>query len=785
MNYSILCVLALFFSLNSLAQNKKLDSLLHVLNNNKGMNFSEDTSKMSLLAFLGNAYLKKDFDTSYMYHLKAIDYGKSKMKSSTYSKDERLDMNLWVLYVDYLVGFNHYRKDDFEQGYLHGNSVLEKLQALEENVNGKARERLFNIQSRIYLYMATSKIKESKYDDAIALFEIGLKTADKTDDLRSRALMYNNLGVLFKKTGNYKGAIENYINALGIYEKEGDLKGAVNTYTNIGVIFKNLKEYEKALEYYDKSIQISQENDFKLNIAKNLNNKGIVYKDLNRFEEAEDSYLKSIALAIEIGEKSSEISAKINLGILYKHLKKYDESEKILLDVLVLLKSSNDQHEKVTVLLALSDTYLTSDQTSKAGKHLSEALRIAYSIDSDVLRRDVNFHLFRFNEKTGNYAKALGYYKTYIELKDTLSDIDSQKEVMQKELEFNYEKKRMTDSLTNALEIQREREISEVEIEKRNVEIAASTQRQYFLFGGLALLAAFAFIVFNRLRVTRRQKLVIEDQKRIVDTKNREITDSIKYAKRIQDAILPDNVTLQETLKDGFILFQPKDVVSGDFYWMEVANNSIYIAAADCTGHGVPGALVSVVCSNALSKTLFEEGVQETGLILDKTRDLVIERLSKSSDNVQDGMDISMVKLPLNYHELGSFEIEFSGANNPLWIVRSNEAGVAELIEIKGDKEPIGKYAKQTPFTTHRLELLKNDSFYLFSDGFSDQFGGDTIEKRNLGGKKLKSAVFKRYLCESHHLSMDEQHTYLMNVLTTWRGDLEQNDDIVVLGVRI
>jgi serine phosphatase RsbU (regulator of sigma subunit) len=196
--------------------------------------------------------------------------------------------------------------------------------------------------------------------------------------------------------------------------------------------------------------------------------------------------------------------------------------------------------------------------------------------------------------------------------------------------------------------------------------------------------------------------------------------------------------------------------------------NSIYFAAADCTGHGVPGALVSVVCSNAISKALLEEGITDTGKILDRTRELVIEKFSKSEENVKDGMDISLCRL-----DIANKSLQWSGANNPLWIIRNGE-----LIEIKPDKQPIGNYAETKPFTSHDMELKTGDTIYVFTDGFQDQFGGER-------GKKFKASKLKELLLSVQNEKMDDQKIIIDNTFEKWRGNLEQNDDVCVIGVRI
>lgn len=216
----------------------------------------------------------------------------------------------------------------------------------------------------------------------------------------------------------------------------------------------------------------------------------------------------------------------------------------------------------------------------------------------------------------------------------------------------------------------------------------------------------------------------------------------------------------------------PKDIVAGDFYWMEspvIDNGLVLFAACDCTGHGVPGALVSVVCSNALNRTVKEFNVIQPALILDKVAELIVKDFSKDeNENVQDGMDISLCALNI---ETG--EMQWSGANNPIWILRDNN-----LIEIKGDKQPVGKYDTMHPFTNHKVPIQKGDTLYLFSDGYADQFGGQN-------NKKLTKAKFKELLLEIQNLNMLNQRNYLYEFHNKYKGSNEQVDDILIMGVKI
>jgi serine phosphatase RsbU (regulator of sigma subunit) len=310
------------------------------------------------------------------------------------------------------------------------------------------------------------------------------------------------------------------------------------------------------------------------------------------------------------------------------------------------------------------------------------------------------------------------------------------------------------------------------EVEKKESQIASLNESRYkqklinYLLTSVGIISVGLLLIMIRAFFRKkRDNQVIQFQKQLVEHKNKEITDSINYAKRIQEAILPSRADLASNLSNGFILYKPKDIVAGDFYWLEQVENSTYVAAADCTGHGVPGALVSVICSSALSKTLLEENKFETGLILDRTRELVIEKFSKSEENVQDGMDISLCRI-------NGKELEWSGANNPLWVISDGE-----LLEIKPNKQPIGKIDNPAAFTTHSLTLKANSMVYLFTDGYADQFGGEE-------GKKFKYKAFKELLIAISELTLNQQKEQLDAHFEAWKGAHEQVDDVCVIGIR-
>jgi len=283
----------------------------------------------------------------------------------------------------------------------------------------------------------------------------------------------------------------------------------------------------------------------------------------------------------------------------------------------------------------------------------------------------------------------------------------------------------------------------------------------------------------------RTEEVVL--QKEELAEQHQEIMDSITYAKRIQNAILPPSETISKALPNHFIYYQPKDIVAGDFYWFEHSEDLILLAAADCTGHGVPGAMVSVVCHNALNRAVREFEATNTNSILDKTRELVIETLAQHNKDVKDGMDMGLCKFDKKANR-----IQFSGANNPLWIIRKTSFLTEEektakssivgneysLIEIKADKQPIGMYAEMRGFSSNEIQSMQNDTYYLFTDGYADQFGGEK-------GKKMKYKPFKQLLLDIHSLSLEQQKEELKVAFEKWKGDHEQVDDVCVIGIKL
>jgi serine phosphatase RsbU (regulator of sigma subunit) len=272
--------------------------------------------------------------------------------------------------------------------------------------------------------------------------------------------------------------------------------------------------------------------------------------------------------------------------------------------------------------------------------------------------------------------------------------------------------------------------------------------------------------VLRGSQIKRKSNLELADKNKVIEEKSLEITDSITYAKRIQRAILPQHSEFKLALKNSFVFYEPKDIVAGDFYWMHKNRGTVLFSAADCTGHGVPGAMVSVVCNNALNRSVREYGLTDPGQILDKTREIVVQEFEKSEEEVKDGMDIALCSIEGD-------TLKYAGANNPLWIIRKGE-----VLQTKANKQPIGQFENPVHYTTHAFELEKGDSIYIFSDGYIDQFGGEK-------GKKFKTKAFRELLLSIQDKSMEDQKEIIDVTFLKWKGNLEQIDDVCVIGVKI
>jgi tetratricopeptide (TPR) repeat protein len=604
---------------------------------------------------------------------------------------------------------------------------------------------------------------DSAFYFANQLFDYALK--QKSEHYQVAAL--NIQGASCSLRGDNIHAIDYFTRSLKITEKSGNKPAIASSFNNIGVIYNELGNYEKAKEYYEKGLRLQEELGNKNGMALSYCNLGNIYRALGQYDESIEYLENSRKIAQSIGDSLGVGIALHTLGVTYLDAGELDRAADYNLKSIPYYKVAGDDQGLMEVYNILGQVYDKKGELAKANAYNKQALEISQQKGFVAAIRESSQALFERYKKMGKYQDALQMYELYITMRDSVKNEESQKELMQQEIQYNFEKQKAID---------------EKEHEKELAVAAEQEQRQkvisWSISAGLLLVLLFSVFVVKRLQFTRKQKQIIEHQKNLVEEKQKEILDSITYAKRLQDAILPPAKLVEEQFPESFIIYKPKDIVAGDFYWMEIITKAsdsngkkeqiVLLAAADCTGHGVPGAMVSVVCSNALNRAVLEFGITDPGKILDKTRELVLETFAKSDKDVKDGMDISLAAVDLNTRE-----IRWAGANNPLWYIQNTE-----LKEIRADKQPIGSSINTAPFTTHKIALSKGDMFFLFTDGYADQFGGDN-------GKKFKYKPIKEILLRNVSREIQFQKEDLEHTFEQWRSNIEQVDDVCIIGVRL
>ncbi|MCB9224586.1 MAG: tetratricopeptide repeat protein [Crocinitomicaceae bacterium] len=610
--------------------------------------------------------------------------------------------------------------------------------------------------SSSYGWKSYIKKQQGDIPQAITLLARGIEILEKNKDstlISDLSSAYNNMASLYQEVENYPEAIEYYYNSLEIRKAINDLNGISNTEYNLGVIYAKIDSVEQSIYHYNQALSILTAINFP---------PGIAY-------------------------------TKMGMGAVYLKTGKLDSAMNTLEESLSILQMIGDIRGEAHCLYSISNIHLNQKEYNKAIQFAQQAYKYAIQIKSASIQRDASMILYKAYESKKQYPEAFMYYTEYVKMRDSLVNLDNQKAAYQSQLKYEFDKEHYADSLQYAQEEKQKEMDHQLQMDKQ--------QRQNrYLYVGILIIAVIGIIVFLAYRrkrkdneIIKEQKLIVEEQKNKVveaheelEEKNQEIMDSIRYAKRIQSAILPPDKIFKEFLPNSFVLYLPKDIVAGDFYWLEKKNDHVCFAAADCTGHGVPGAMVSVICNNGLNRSIREHHLTDPGKILDKTREIVIQEFEKSEEEVKDGMDIALVSLELrasaesenetpHSHSASHSVLKYAGANNPLWIIRK---GTSEIEEIKANKQPIGNYADPKPYTTNEITINSGDTIYLFSDGFPDQFGGEK-------GKKYKYSKFKDFLVSIVNEPMENQQELIKLEFENWKGKFEQIDDVCIIGVQI
>jgi serine phosphatase RsbU (regulator of sigma subunit) len=630
------------------------------------------------------------------------------------------------------------------------------LKDLRNATSDTARIQSLNALGRSYII-------SNEYILADSILELAFREADEKQLPNEKMSILVNLGVLYWYQDNYPKALDYYFQSLHLAEESGNKNSIGRALANIGLVYFNQGSRDKALEYYQKALKLKLEINDKKASTIILGNIGDIYKAGGEYIKALEYFHEAVQLSAELKEEGLVGYFMACSGSAYELKGDYSNAYRSFSDALEIAEKQKDKVMIAANNISLGGLLLHDHKNDEAEEHLQKGLETATAIHDLNNQRDAHNKLSGLYRAENKWRQALDHYMSYIALQDSIFNTENTRKSVQSEMNFEFDKKQ-----AEAKAVQAEKDAITAEDLRQQ-----KLQRNFFIAGFLLVLLIAVFI-FRGYRQKQRSNKIIEaqtneaeHQKELIEEKNKEITDSINYAKRLQEAILPPQKLFDQHLPENFILYKPKDIVAGDFYWLEHRNGITYVAAADCTGHGVPGAMVSVVCSNALNRAVKEFGITEPAKILDKTRELVLATFSKSDKDVKDGMDISLCAI----HPDG--KVEWAGAYNPLWYISEGE-----MKELTADKQPIGKTDDPKPFSNRNIQLKKGDLLYLFSDGYPDQFGGEK-------GKKFKYKPMKELLLKNSSLSPAEQKEQLEAAFNSWKGNLEQVDDVCIIGVRL
>ena len=607
---------------------------------------------------------------------------------------------------------------------------------------------------------------KGEFVQAFSYYEKSLEIYHKIGDNRGESNAHANIGNIYFKQGKYVSALDAHYKSLKINEKMGNKHGIANSYLTIGAIYKEQKDYVKALDFYNKTLQIVQKMGDKVILSFTMRNIGEIYQVMQEKTLALDFYTKGLDISTEIGDVSG-VSQSLNLiGNFYLNERNFEKAEDLFKQYLTQSTALGDRNAIAEAYTNVGMALLEQRKNKEAIESCKNGYRIGKDLGGLSIKEASCECLYKSFEVVGKTDSALRYFKLFYAYRDSLRNNENSKAITRHEIQYEFDKKFLSDSIAGA----QQKELDELryhnESRKQKVII-------YIILGAFVITLILAIGIFTNYRLKQQSNRIIKKQKELVEEKNAEIMSSIRYAQRIQNALLTSDEHWDAISQEHFVFLKPKDVVSGDFYWAHYFNdNSAIWVAADCTGHGVPGAFMSMLGIGFLNEIIVEDNVLLPNEILNRLRTKIINALRQNGLQHQqmDGIDLALCMWDKNNNKL-----TYSGANNPLWLMRAGQ-----LTEIRPDKQPVGFLLENIsePFTMHELQLQKGDTLYTFTDGFTDQFGG-------VEGKKFKFKRFRELLSSVQNKNMKQQKEAIENAFDLWKSDYDQVDDVCVIGIKV
>ncbi len=593
--------------------------------------------------------------------------------------------------------------------------------------------------SRLYLDIASNKAKE----------------LGDTDNL---AECYNLYGILSATQGKYLSGIEYFQSSLENYESLFDKKGAAAAKNNIGVIYGALKNYDAAIVEYKEAYELSMEIGDDLGVYYNLFNISSSYLEIEKYDSAK--FYCSLVDEILASESFNFTTASLKAELFFNE-GSLDSAEYYFQQSLIDFEREGDMPNVADSYVGLANTYFKKKDFSRSFSSLKKGEKIARANEYNETLLDIHELKSQIYQKTGDFENALLEQAAFINMKDSLDAFNNMNRITELNAKYESEKK--------------EKEIAEMEMLMVDAQAKKKAKNIILWIIGSCIILFVSMLLYslNRKKKTNR---ILNIQNEEISEQRQKILSSINYASRIQNSILIPEKVIQEHLPESFIYFKPKDIVSGDFYWFSELEDKMVIAIVDCTGHGVPGAFMSLIANNKLNKVVNEMKIYEPGAILNEVHKEIVSSLSQCDghENAQDGMDMSLCVI-----DKAKRSMKYAGAQNPIYLVNN---GV--LSEHKGDSLSIGgtvmpNYLNGSfSFSSKEIFFEEDTMLYMFTDGFIDQFGGDL-------NKKLNKSKFKEILLNITQEGVDQAKESFEKYFNAWKGQNQQIDDILIIGAKL
>ncbi len=626
---------------------------------------------------------------------------------------------------------------------------------------------------------------------ALSLAQHAADLSRALGDTKSLGLSLSNIGAAYYYQSKYDSALTLHLEALKLRERIGDKSGEAASLNNIALIYGDQSRYDLALEYHNKALTLRQSIGDKRGEASSYSNIALVYADQLQYDRALESLVQALGIFRELGDKASEASLLNNIGKIHTAQGNYPEALKCYTESLELKKQSGNQEGQCASLNNISALYSLQNKPQEALKYAQQSLHLAEQIGSKIRQQEALQTISDVYVALGDKSQAFDYYKRYVEVREEVMNQKTQETMLALQAQYESDKKDQ-----------------EIQLLTKDKELQ-TTVRNALIAGGVVLVAFLVVAVRRYVEKKRiseemmrqneeilRQKKLVEQQSQAIHEankaleerneelaeKNREIMDSIFYAERIQSAFLPNTFDHVAGVFEHFVLFKPRDIVSGDFYWAQTIETIdfekfLIVAAIDCTGHGVPGAFMSMIGNTLLNQIILERRIYTPSQILEELNIAVRRALKQDEEeedderNSRDGMDVCICKI-----ELG--RVIFAGAKRPLYVVKPG-LGTSEIEEIKGDRASIGGKQKEErrTFVNQEIRVTQPLVLYLTTDGFADQ--------PNANNEKYGSRRLREKLTEIALFPARVQRQTMLNELKTFQGSTPQRDDITILGIKL